>query len=212
MAAGEGRRLRPLTELWPKPVLPVDGRPVVVTLVHELVAAGCRPIVVVTGHLADQVESLLAPLPYDLRFVRQPPGQGSADAVKRAEAAAPYLVTAADTVYTPGDLARFGEAAVAHDGAYAVRGSYRPPLWLLGPRVARFLDPLPGNAPYELKHVFQNAVDAGADVSAIQVGRTRDLTSAVDLVYENFDYLRGVGSTEPRTNQEPVSPAPERNG
>ena len=28
MAAGEGRRLRPVTERWPKPVLPIDGRPV----------------------------------------------------------------------------------------------------------------------------------------------------------------------------------------
>ena len=28
MAAGEGTRLRPITERWPKPVLPIDGRPV----------------------------------------------------------------------------------------------------------------------------------------------------------------------------------------
>jgi CTP:molybdopterin cytidylyltransferase MocA len=190
MAAGEGLRLRPLTERWPKPVLPIDGKPVVVTLVHELAAAGCAPIVVVTGHLAEQVESLLAPLPYDLRFVRQPPGQGSADAVKRAEAVPPYLVSAADTVYEPGDLARFARAARDHDGAYAVHGSFQAPLWLLGAPVARFLDPLPGKAPYELRDVFRKAVDAGADVSAIQVGRTRDLTSAVDLVRENFGYLR----------------------
>ena len=102
MAAGEGRRLRPITERWPKPILPIDGRPVVVTLVHELAAAGCGPIVVVTGHLAEQVEELLEPLPYDVRFVRQPPGLGSADAVARAEATPPYVVTAADTVYADG--------------------------------------------------------------------------------------------------------------
>ena len=35
MAAGEGRRMRPLTDRWPKPVLPIDGRPVVVQLLHE---------------------------------------------------------------------------------------------------------------------------------------------------------------------------------
>jgi CTP:molybdopterin cytidylyltransferase MocA len=190
MAAGEGRRLRPLTERWPKPVLPIDGRPVVVTLVHELAAAGCAPIVVVTGHLAEQVEALLAPLPYELRFVRQPAGQGSADAVKRAEAVPPYLVSAADTVYQPGDLARFGREGREHDGAYAVYRTLRQPLWLLGAPVARFLDPLPGKAPYELREVFRQAVDGGADVSAIQIGRTRDLTSPVDLVRENFGYLR----------------------
>ena len=190
MAAGEGRRLRPVTERWPKPVLPIDGRPVVVTLVHDLAGAGCGPITVVTGHLAEQVEALLEPLPYDLRFVRQPPGLGSADAVARAQATPPYLVTAADTVYTAGDLARFAAEGSTADGAVAVHGTFRPPLWLLGPRVARFLDPLPGAPPYELAHVFRDAVEAGARVSAIQIGRTRDLTSTVDLVRENFPYLR----------------------
>ncbi|MGZ4289813.1 MAG: nucleotidyltransferase family protein [Gaiellaceae bacterium] len=190
MAAGEGSRLRPVTDSWPKPVLPIDGRPVVVTLVHELAAAGCTPITVVTGHLAEQVEALLAPLPYDLRFVRQPPGLGSADAVARAHATPPYVVTAADTLYTPGDLAHFVREAAAADGAIALYGSFRPPLWLVGERVARFLDPLPGNAPYELQDVFQAAGDDGAIVSAIQIGRTRDLTTPEDLVRENVPYLR----------------------
>ena len=190
MAAGEGTRLRPITEHWPKPVLPIDGRPVVVTLVHELAAAGCERIVVVTGHLAEQVEALLEPLPYDIRFVRQPPGQGSADAVLRADARPPYLVVAADTLFAEGDLARFARAGAALDGAVAVHGDHRPPLWLLGERVHRFLDPLPGKAPYELQDVFRNATDAGAEVSAIQVGRTRDLTDPADLVRENFPYLR----------------------
>jgi CTP:molybdopterin cytidylyltransferase MocA len=195
MAAGEGTRLRPITEHWPKPVLPIDGKPVVVTLVHDLAAAGCERIVVVTGHLAEQVEALLAPLPYDIRFVRQPPGRGSADAVLRAGATPPYLVVAADTVFADGDLARFARAGAGLDGAIALHSTpehreERPPLWLIGPRVHRFLDPLPGNAPYELQDVFRNATDAGAEVSAIQVGRTRDLTDPADLVRENFPYLR----------------------
>jgi len=137
MAAGEGRRLRPLTDLWPKPVLPIDGRPVVVTLVHALAEAGCERLVVVTGHLAEQVEALVAPLPYDTRFVRQPPGRGSADAVLRARATPPYLVTAADTLYADGDLERFARAATGCDGAVAMHGDVQAPLWFLGERVAR---------------------------------------------------------------------------
>ena len=125
MAAGEGRRLRPITERWPKPVLPIDGKPVVVTLVHDLARAGCERIVVVTGHLAEQVEALLQPLPYEIRFVRQPPGQGSADAVLRAHATPPYLVVAADNVFAEGDLARFARAGAGLDGAIAVRGALR---------------------------------------------------------------------------------------
>jgi len=190
MAAGEGTRLRPITERWPKPVLPIDGKPVVVTLVHALAAAGCERIVVVTGHLAEQVEALLEPLPYDIRFVRQPPGQGSADAVLRAGAIPPYLVVAADTVFSEGDLARFARTGAGLDGAVAHHGEERPPLWLVGAKVHGFLDPLPGKAPYELQDVFRNATDAGAEVSAIQVGRTRDLTDLADLVRENFPYLQ----------------------
>jgi len=187
MAAGLGTRLRPLTERWPKPVLPIDGRPVIAVLLRELAAAGCRRVWVVTGHLAEQVEALVSPLPYDVAFVRQPPGQGSADAVLRAHARPPYLVLAADTVYDEGAVARFA----AHGGAaVAWSGEARAPLWLVDEHVHRFLDPLPGNPPYELQDVFRLATGAGAQVSAIQVGRTRGLTSPVDLVRENVPYLR----------------------
>jgi NDP-sugar pyrophosphorylase family protein len=227
IAAGAGTRLRPLTERWPKPILPIDGIPVVVTLVHELAAAGCDRITVVTGHLADEVEALLEPLPYGLRFVRQPEPLGSADAVARAEPAAPFLMSAADTRYAGGDVARFAAAAAAAGtgGAISVRrqpgrpehtriridddrvarvhdpsaggGWTAAPLMWVGPAVLPFLHPLPGRPPYEMATVFQNAIDAGVRVSAIQVGRTRDITSPVDLVRENFPYLRGVGSPEP---------------
>jgi bifunctional UDP-N-acetylglucosamine pyrophosphorylase/glucosamine-1-phosphate N-acetyltransferase len=217
MAAGEGTRLRPLTGRWPKPVLPIDGRPVVVTLIHELAAAGIERFAVVVGHLADQVEALVDPLPYEIRFPRQPERLGSADAVACAEATPPFLAVAADTLFAPGDLSRFVAEARATDSAVAVRQQPgRPdhtrihvedgrvvrmkaadlpgdwtaaPLMWLGPRAAAYLDPLPGNPPYELADVFQLAIDAGVPVSAIQVGRTRDITSPVDLMIENFPYL-----------------------
>jgi NDP-sugar pyrophosphorylase family protein len=218
MAAGLGTRLAPLTDRWPKPVLPIDGKPVIVTLVHELAAAGIERFVVVTGHLAEHVEALLEPLPYAMRFVRQPDALGSADAVSRAEATAPFVVAAADTRFADGDVGRFVAAARDAEGAVAVRrqpgrpgytrteiddgrvirvvapaapgGWSAAPLWFLGPKVERFLHPLPGTPPYELADVLQLAIDAGILVSAIQVGRTRDLTTPGDLVRENFPYLR----------------------
>ena len=112
MAAGEGTRLRPLTELWPKPVLPIDGRPVVATLLRELAGAGIESATVVTGHLAEQVEALIgdgSAFGIPVRFVRQPEPLGSADAVLRAlvaGATAPLLVVAADTVFQRGALVR----------------------------------------------------------------------------------------------------------
>ena len=79
MAAGEGSRLRPLSDRWPKPILPIDGRPVVATLLRELAGAGCTSVVVVTGHLAKRVEELVgdgAGFGLDVRYVRQPGGLG----------------------------------------------------------------------------------------------------------------------------------------
>jgi len=217
MAAGLGTRLRPLTDRWPKPILPIDGRPVVVTLLHDLAAAGIERFVVVTGHLAEQVEELVAPLPYEIRFARQPQPLGSAHAVCVAEPDAPFVAVAADTVFARGDLARFVEHAAGADGTVAIRSQPgRPdhtqihvrdgrvvrfkeptpggdwtaaPIFSVGRRVAALLDPLPGRPPHELVDVFQLAIDAGAVVSGIEIGRTRDLTSPVDLVRENFAYL-----------------------
>jgi UDP-N-acetylglucosamine diphosphorylase / glucose-1-phosphate thymidylyltransferase / UDP-N-acetylgalactosamine diphosphorylase / glucosamine-1-phosphate N-acetyltransferase / galactosamine-1-phosphate N-acetyltransferase len=165
MAAGQGSRLRPLTERWPKPVLPIDGRPVIATLLRELAAAGCSRTFVVTGHLAEQVEELVGDgtaFGLEVSFVRQPPGLGSADTVTRAFAAgaeAPLLVTAADTVYTPGDLARFAEAFAASGAAGILAGRRDPPpvpahrdgLLVVDGRVVKVVDDDPatelGSAP-----------------------------------------------------------------
>jgi NDP-sugar pyrophosphorylase family protein len=112
MAAGEGTRLRPLTERWPKPVLPIDGRPVIATLLRDLADAGIESATVVTGHLAEQVEELVgdgSAFGVAVSFTRQPEPLGSADAVRRALAAgarAPLLVVAADTVFAAGAIAR----------------------------------------------------------------------------------------------------------
>jgi len=218
MAAGEGRRLRPLTERYAKPVLPIDGRPVIATVLRELAAAGVGRVTVVTGHLAEQVEALLAGFDHELRFVRQPRADGSADAARRAALDPPYLAVAADTLFTPGDVGRFLAASAGHDGAIAVRRVPGPgpgrtavrveegivtrvvdddgdnplaaaPLWLVGAAVHARLAGLPG-PPFELARAFQQAIDAGARVAGVEIGRTRDLTRPVDLVRENFGYLR----------------------
>ena len=133
MAAGEGTRLRPLTERWPKPVLPIDGRPVIATLLRELAAGGVSRAVLVTGHLAEQVEELAgdgAGFGLEVRTVRQPGVLGSANAVTRALAAGvepPFLVAAADTVFTPGDVGRFADAFLRSGAAGAMSGRRDPP-------------------------------------------------------------------------------------
>ena len=126
LAAGLGTRLRPLTERFAKPLLPIDGRPVLTLLLRELAEAGCREVTVVVGHLAEQVERFAgdgSAFGVEIRYARQAGPNGSADAVATARASAPYLMLGADTAFANGDIGRFaatfraGEAA----GAVAVR-------------------------------------------------------------------------------------------
>jgi dTDP-glucose pyrophosphorylase len=223
MAAGEGTRLRPLTERWAKPVLPIDGRPVIATLLRELASAGFEEVTVVSGYLAQQVEGLAgdgAGFGLLIRHVRQPEPVGSADAVVRAldgGAEPPLLVTAADTVFAHGDLGRAVESwsGASSSGALGVRRGGREdqapvqveegrviaiggqpqehtaaPLWILNEELSAALRDVPG-PPFELASVVREAIEAGKEIVALELGPTRDLTRPADVVVQNFPYLWG---------------------
>ena len=61
LAAGEGTRLRPLTELCPKPMLPIGGRPLLEYLLKLLRSHGVKEVAInlhycpeaVTSHFGD---------------------------------------------------------------------------------------------------------------------------------------------------------------
>ena len=227
MAAGVGSRMRPLSDAYAKPVLPIDGRPVLAALLHELSSASVERAYVVVGHHARQVEALAgdgSAWGLAVTVVAQPEPLGSADAVARAldaGARPPLLVSAADTVYAPGAVARFVAAweRTGADGAVAWRAAsprvaeknrigvrdglvlrvpasdrsgphVAAPLWVLGAAAAARLRN--DSAPWELGNAFQAAIDSGVRVAAVEVGATRDLTSPVDLLRENFAYLEGL--------------------
>jgi len=59
LAAGLGERMRPLSTHTPKPLLEVDGEPLIVHHIEKLVAAEVRYIVINTSHLAGQFPDAL---------------------------------------------------------------------------------------------------------------------------------------------------------
>jgi MurNAc alpha-1-phosphate uridylyltransferase len=59
LAAGEGTRMRPLTETTPKALIAVGGRTIVDRTVDRLVEAGVETIVLNLHHLGDQIEAHL---------------------------------------------------------------------------------------------------------------------------------------------------------
>jgi CTP:molybdopterin cytidylyltransferase MocA len=216
IAAGLGTRLRPLTERYAKPVLPIDGTPVIALLLRELAEAGCSSATVVTGHLAEQVERLVGDgsgFGLEVSYATQASPDGSADAVLAAAPVAPYLVLGADKLFARGDVGRFAAALAESGAAGALAVEQRPgtveirdgvvervlgqglagaPLWGVGPALAPYVAARPGKPPFELALAFQHAIDAGERVAGIPIGRTRDLTAPVDVLEENFPYLRDL--------------------
>jgi MurNAc alpha-1-phosphate uridylyltransferase len=65
LAAGRGERMRPLTDHTPKPLLPVQGQPLLMWHLQALARAGWDRAVVNTAWLGEQIEAALG---------EQPPG------------------------------------------------------------------------------------------------------------------------------------------
>lgn len=59
LAAGLGKRLRPLTLTTPKPLLPIVGKPIIAHVLDRLRRHGVSRVVVNTHYLADQLEDYL---------------------------------------------------------------------------------------------------------------------------------------------------------
>jgi N-acetyl-alpha-D-muramate 1-phosphate uridylyltransferase len=55
LAAGRGERMRPLTDVNPKPLLVVRGKPLIDWHLEKLAAAGFSQVVINVSHLADRI-------------------------------------------------------------------------------------------------------------------------------------------------------------
>ena len=68
LAAGFGSRLVPITLNTPKPLVLVNGKKIIETLLDAVVRAGIPEIIIVTGYLNEQFEILLKKYP-NIKFV-----------------------------------------------------------------------------------------------------------------------------------------------
>jgi N-acetyl-alpha-D-muramate 1-phosphate uridylyltransferase len=108
LAAGRGERMRPLTDVTPKPLLRAGGKRLIEWQIESLVRAGVREIVVNVAHLPDQFDSALGDgrrYGAALRYSRE--GDSADDALESLGGIvkalpwlgdAPFVVTSGDIV------------------------------------------------------------------------------------------------------------------
>src|SRR5215213_2391675 len=109
LAAGKGTRLRPHTETCPKPLLPVQGRPILDWIVGALPPVD--RLVVVVNYLAEQIEAYLGTQPHVRSWatVRQVEPRGTGDALMSCKGAVTsdrVMVLNGDDLMGRADLAK----------------------------------------------------------------------------------------------------------
>ncbi|MHB9006731.1 MAG: nucleotidyltransferase family protein [Limisphaerales bacterium] len=107
LAAGKGTRMKELTNELPKPMLPVQGKPILEHIVEGLLGAGIRELCIVTGWKADVIEAHFGDgsrWGARIAFVRQGVQDGTGKAPELAKSfvgSDPFLLTYGDILVKP---------------------------------------------------------------------------------------------------------------
>ncbi len=105
LAAGEGRRLRPLTNKRPKPMLPAANRPILEYVFDALLEAGVTSITVVVGYQRERVQSHFGPtyrnVPIEYVIQEKQLGSGHALLAAKAQIEGPTVVVNGDQLIDP---------------------------------------------------------------------------------------------------------------
>jgi dTDP-glucose pyrophosphorylase len=123
LAAGKGTRLQPFSERYPKPILPILGKPLLQYQVECLRDLGVRRVIIVIGHLGFEIVRALGDgrqLGVELEYVEQGRTLGIAHAVSKLEPLVnrPFMLFLGDIFFVHDDLERM----VAMLGRDGVRG------------------------------------------------------------------------------------------
>jgi UTP--glucose-1-phosphate uridylyltransferase len=113
--AGKGKRMRPLTLVMPKEMLPTADGPIIETVVRELIQSGIETIVLVTAPGKEMIEQHLAAVDLpkttsgkgvELKYIHQDDRPGNGGAILTAAQAIgdePFLVVWGDEVFLGDD-------------------------------------------------------------------------------------------------------------
>jgi UDP-N-acetylglucosamine diphosphorylase / glucose-1-phosphate thymidylyltransferase / UDP-N-acetylgalactosamine diphosphorylase / glucosamine-1-phosphate N-acetyltransferase / galactosamine-1-phosphate N-acetyltransferase len=127
LAAGRGTRMGALTGELPKPMLPIEGKPMLEHIVRRLGQAGIAEILIVVGYRRELIERHFVRGFTGISFAVQQVVEGTAAAMKLARAfvaADPFLLTYGDIICGFANYTGIS-AALARHAASAVLGVKR---------------------------------------------------------------------------------------
>ncbi|HZN37220.1 MAG TPA: sugar phosphate nucleotidyltransferase [Planctomycetota bacterium] len=132
LAAGKGTRMRPFSEHWPKPILPVMGRPLMAYQLEMMAGLGIRHVVVVIGHLGHEVVRALgngSDYGVSITYVEQEEMLGIAHAVSRLESHVdrPFFLFLGDIFFATENLGSMVERFLDGRGIGGVLACKREP-------------------------------------------------------------------------------------
>jgi UDP-N-acetylglucosamine diphosphorylase/glucosamine-1-phosphate N-acetyltransferase len=125
IAAGEGKRMRPLTYKRPKVMLPVAVKPILEHLLVEMKQAGIKKFVFVTGYHEEKVKEYFDSgdkWGVNIEYVTQVEQAGTADAVRAVENFVEdrFLVANGDIIIGSGDIKVIAESSGTTMSLYKV--------------------------------------------------------------------------------------------
>ncbi|WP_135363320.1 bifunctional sugar-1-phosphate nucleotidylyltransferase/acetyltransferase [Halosimplex halophilum] len=124
LTAGEGTRMRPLTESLPKPMLPVADRPLVAHGADAAVDAGASELVLVVGYEAEAVRAYFGDeyrgVPVEYAVQEEQLGTAHAVDCAREHLEGPFVVLNGDDLYDRGSVAALLDADGPAVGTYRV--------------------------------------------------------------------------------------------
>lgn len=86
LAGGKGKRLRPVTDYVPKPLIPINNTPIIEWQIRYLKRFGVKEVIICTGYKTEMIENYLnrKNLGVKIKFSREKTPLGTGGAIKKA--------------------------------------------------------------------------------------------------------------------------------